>query len=377
MQATTLRLRPAACTAAEGERRSDDVVVRAVQDAARGAARGPRPHRHQARLRARRVRRLRGAGRRRAAALLPGRWRSSARAARSRPSKAWRAAPSCIRCRRRFADLGAAQCGYCTPGMLLTAKALLEREAEADARARSTRRSRASSAAAPATSRSSRRSKTRRREATGRGQMREASNVIGKPRRRVDGRAKVTGQTRFADDLVAAAHAAHEAAALAACRTRASNRRRRRARRRRFPASSWCSPAATSRSRSASCRSRRTSTRSCTERVRFVGDPVAAVVADRRADRVRGARPDRGALRAARHHRRLRRGARQPRAAHPRLRRAAATSTRCWRSTSATSTTRSPTADHVFEDLFFFQGNTHLPIEQHATLACARSATAS
>jgi aerobic-type carbon monoxide dehydrogenase small subunit (CoxS/CutS family) len=27
-----------------------------------------------------------------------------------------------------FADLGAAQCGYCTPGILLTAKALLDRE---------------------------------------------------------------------------------------------------------------------------------------------------------------------------------------------------------------------------------------------------------
>jgi aerobic-type carbon monoxide dehydrogenase small subunit (CoxS/CutS family) len=27
-----------------------------------------------------------------------------------------------------FADLGAAQCGYCTPGMLLTAKALLEQD---------------------------------------------------------------------------------------------------------------------------------------------------------------------------------------------------------------------------------------------------------
>jgi len=27
-----------------------------------------------------------------------------------------------------FADLGAAQCGYCTPGMLMTAKALLDRE---------------------------------------------------------------------------------------------------------------------------------------------------------------------------------------------------------------------------------------------------------
>ena len=26
-------------------------------------------------------------------------------------------------------------------------------------------------------------------------------NIIGKPRRRVDARAKVTGQTRFADDL--------------------------------------------------------------------------------------------------------------------------------------------------------------------------------
>jgi carbon-monoxide dehydrogenase small subunit len=30
-----------------------------------------------------------------------------------------------------FADLGAAQCGYCTPGILMTAKALLEREPQA------------------------------------------------------------------------------------------------------------------------------------------------------------------------------------------------------------------------------------------------------
>jgi len=30
-----------------------------------------------------------------------------------------------------FADLGAAQCGYCTPGILMTAKALLEREPDA------------------------------------------------------------------------------------------------------------------------------------------------------------------------------------------------------------------------------------------------------
>src|ERR1043165_233397 len=29
-----------------------------------------------------------------------------------------------------FADRGAAQCGYCTPGILVTAKALLDREPE-------------------------------------------------------------------------------------------------------------------------------------------------------------------------------------------------------------------------------------------------------
>ena len=31
-----------------------------------------------------------------------------------------------------FADLGAAQCGYCTPGLLLTAQALLEKNAKPD-----------------------------------------------------------------------------------------------------------------------------------------------------------------------------------------------------------------------------------------------------
>ena len=37
----------------------------------------------------------------------------------------------------------------------------------------------------------------------------------------------------------------------------------------------------------------------CPEQVRFVGDPVAAVIAQRRADRGRGARPDRRRVRAA------------------------------------------------------------------------------
>ncbi|RME74399.1 MAG: (2Fe-2S)-binding protein [Planctomycetota bacterium] len=33
---------------------------------------------------------------------------------------------------RAFAELGAAQCGYCTPGFLLAAKALLDREPQPD-----------------------------------------------------------------------------------------------------------------------------------------------------------------------------------------------------------------------------------------------------
>ena len=105
--------------------------------------------------------------------------------------------------------------------------------------------------------------------------------------------------------------AALQAAPLDACRTRAScaidaSRARRASRR-----ATWSSPARTSRSRTASCRSARTSTRSRIDRVRFVGDPVAAVIAARRADGVRGARSDRRRVRAAAH---LRDAGGQPRA---------------------------------------------------------------
>ena len=84
------------------ERRGSRGLVRALQDAARGAARGPRPHRHQAWLRAGRMRRLRRAGRRRAAAVLP---EARARVRRQRDRdhrRAGQRAPNCIRCRRRF-----------------------------------------------------------------------------------------------------------------------------------------------------------------------------------------------------------------------------------------------------------------------------------
>ncbi len=125
-----------------------------------------------------------------------------------------------------FADLGGAQCGYCTPGILMTAKALLDARAGARPASASRRRSPATCAAAPAICRSTSRSRRpaadalRRRECTPaapppepnherkRGGApvsagsKERFDVIGKPRRRVDGRAKVTGQTRFADDIV-------------------------------------------------------------------------------------------------------------------------------------------------------------------------------
>jgi 4-hydroxybenzoyl-CoA reductase subunit alpha len=80
---------------------------------------------------------------------------------------------------------------------------------------------------------------------------RKRFDVIGKPRRRVDGRAKVTGQTRFADDIALprmlhckllrspVPHAEIESIDV----TRAA-----------APGVHSCSPARNSRSRSASCR---------------------------------------------------------------------------------------------------------------------------
>ena len=93
--------------AAEGAAGADvngeprELARRRLQDAARGAARGPAAHRHQARLRARRVRRLRRAARRPAGALLPRRSRveCDGRARRDRRGHAG-GRPSCIRCRR-------------------------------------------------------------------------------------------------------------------------------------------------------------------------------------------------------------------------------------------------------------------------------------
>ena len=59
---------------------------------------------------------------------------------------------------RSFHDHHALQCGYCTPGMLMSATALLDEQPVARPRTRSRSRSRATSAAAPGTGTSSKRS---------------------------------------------------------------------------------------------------------------------------------------------------------------------------------------------------------------------------
>ena len=113
-------------------------------------------------------------------------------------------------------------------------------------------------------------------------------DVIGKPRRRVDGRAKVTGQTRFADDLVLPR--------MVHCKLLRSTRAARAHRPRSTPRARRAHPGVhlvltgddfpipfgilpVSQDEHALCR----------DRVRFVGDPVAAVIATRRGDRRRGA----------------------------------------------------------------------------------------
>ena len=45
-------------------------------------------------------------------------------------SKAWRAGIACIRCRRRFIAHDGLQCGFCTPGQIMSAIGLIQ-EAQA------------------------------------------------------------------------------------------------------------------------------------------------------------------------------------------------------------------------------------------------------
>ena len=140
-----------------------DVRGHAVHDAARGAALRARPDRLQAGLRQGRLRRVhRARRRRRCSPASRSRWPAkAARCARSRGSRT-PAAPHPLQ--DAFDATGGAQCGFCTPGMLMSAWALLRRNPRPTPRGDRASRSRATSAAAPATPRSSRPSNWPRRE---------------------------------------------------------------------------------------------------------------------------------------------------------------------------------------------------------------------
>ena len=118
----------------DDQRRCGRVRLPAARDVARRAAQPARSDRREGRVRHRRLRRVQRHGRRPPGVLVPRARRRGGRAARSRPSRAWRTAASCIRCRHKFIEHAALQCGICTPGFLVAAKALLERNPDPDRR---------------------------------------------------------------------------------------------------------------------------------------------------------------------------------------------------------------------------------------------------
>jgi len=193
-----------------------------------------------------------------------------------------------------------------------------------------------------------------------------APNVIGKPLRRVDGRAKVTGLTRFADDLSLPGmlHMKLLRATVPHARIVAVDGARALAHPgvklvltgRDFPVPFGILPVS------------QDEHALCTDRVRFVGDPVAAVIAadelsayeatalvDVTYEPLATIADAEEALRTP-----------EPRlhdyGDHGNVHKAVAFDFGDVDDALAKS-------ERVFEDVMFFSGNTHLPIEQHATLA--------
>jgi CO/xanthine dehydrogenase Mo-binding subunit len=196
--------------------------------------------------------------------------------------------------------------------------------------------------------------------------MSKQPRVVGRPRRRVDARAKVTGQTRFADDIMlprmlhcrllrsTRPHArivsidASKAASIDGVHLVLTGEQ--------FPIPYGILPV--SHDEHALCR----------DKVRFVGDPVAAVIArdevtaehavnliDVTYDPLRTFASPADSL-----------AHEEPRihdyGDHGNVHKAVALQFGDVDGAIAA-------ADHVFDDVFFFEGSTHLPIEQHATVA--------
>jgi 4-hydroxybenzoyl-CoA reductase subunit alpha len=192
------------------------------------------------------------------------------------------------------------------------------------------------------------------------------SDVIGKPRRRVDGRAKVTGQTRFADDVVlprmvhckllrstvpharivridTARAAAHPGVLLVLTGDS-------------FPISYGVLPVS------------HDEHALCPDKVRFVGDPVAALIARDEATAAEALHLIDVEYETLRTY-----ASPEDSLAHPEPRIHEYGDTGNVHKAVSLQfgdvDTAIAGADHVFDDVFFFEGSTHLPIEQHATVA--------
>jgi len=195
---------------------------------------------------------------------------------------------------------------------------------------------------------------------------RSPRNTIGKPRRRVDGRAKVTGQTRFADDVVLPRTVHCKLLRSKVPHAVVKSIDTSKAERhpgvllvltgKDFPITFGILPV--SQDEDPLCR----------DRVRFVGDPVAAVVAKDEATAF-------AALDLIAVDYEILPTRATPQEAYdnpqPRIHEYGEEGNVHKRVSFLFGDTDEAFAgsDRVFEDVFFFQGNTHLPIEQHASIA--------
>ena len=190
--------------------------------------------------------------------------------------------------------------------------------------------------------------------------------VVGKPRRRVDGRAKVTGQTRFADDIALPrmlhmkllrsphAHALIESIDVAPAQAHAGVHLVLTGKD--FPVTFGILPVTQDEYPLAP------------QQVRYVGDPVAAVVARDEQSATAAldlievryqpldtiASPEEALAKP------------EPRI-HAYGERGNIHRLQAFQFGDADAAIAA--SDHVFEDIFFYEGNTHLPIEQHACVA--------
>jgi len=196
--------------------------------------------------------------------------------------------------------------------------------------------------------------------------MTKRLDVIGKPRRRVDGRAKVTGLTRFADDvilprmlhckLLRSPHPHATIVSIDVSRAQARPGVHLVLTGKDFPVTFGILPVTQDEYPLAP------------ERVRYVGDPVAAVVArdeqtafealdliDVKYQPLKTISDPEEALATP----------------EPRIHEYGEQGNihRLQAFEFGDVNQALAKADHVFEDVFFYQGNTHLPIEQHASVA--------